>query len=339
MNLENQSDAEERKGTPPEGETGRLPDYAVDQPDGQITEADLHRTIAAGRAAGEKGKSFFVLGLVIFTLGALGAVIINQESSSILGFAIMGIGVILLLKGSFTISKAKSEIKDKLSQTVIPETLSSVFDNVQYDPDGRIGNDVICGTNMFFPFNFTDIDGSDLIRASYRGVNIEMSDITLTEEVEYTETDDNGHTKTRTRRTVHFTGQWLTCDFHKELSADLCVFESNQRPRDRIETENEAFNKKYGIYCPSAHDAFYVLTPHMMEHIMTMDERAGGNIYLRFLKEGRVHVAVNSGRNHFELNRLEDTDLDALRHKFRNEVQYVVDLIDALLKEETLYRR
>ena len=140
---------------------------------------------------------------------------------------------------------------------------------------------------------------------------------------------------------MHFTGQWLTCDFHKQLSADLCVFESNRRmrPRDLIETESEAFNKKYGVSCSSPHDAFYVLTPHMMEHIMTMDERAGGNTYLRFLKEGKVHVAVNSGRNHFEPGNLEDAGLDALRHKFRNEVQYVVDLIDALLKEETLYRR
>ena len=72
---------------------------------------------------------------------------------------------------------------------------------------------------------------------------------------------------------------------------------------------------------------------------MTMDERAGGNTYLRFLKEGKVHVAVNSGRNHFEPDNLEDAGLDALRHRFRNEVQYVVDLIDALLKEEALYQR
>ena len=52
-----------------------------------------------------------------------------------------------------------------------------------------------------------------------------------------------------------------------------------------------------------------------------------------------LHVAVNSGRNHFEPDNLEDAGLDALRHRFRNEVQYVVDLIDALLKEEALYQR
>lgn len=338
MNLENQSGAEERKGTAPAGGGGRLPDYAADRTEGQVSETELQRTIAASRAASGKGKSILTLGVVIF---AVGLIIASWEGAFFIGAFIMIIGGIPLLKGSSAISKAKSEVKDKLSKSVIPEVLSSVFDGVQYDPDGRISDDVIHGTHMFFPFHFTDIDGSDLIRGSYRGVNIEMSDITLTEVREYTETDDDGNTETHTQTSVHFTGQWLTCDFHKQLSADLCVFESNRRmrPRDLIETENEAFNQKYGVSCSSPHDAFYVLTPHMMEYIMTMDERAGGNTYLRFLKEGRVHVAVNSGRNHFEPDNLEDAGLDALRHKFRNEVQYVVDLIDALLKEETLYQR
>ena len=328
MNHENQPGAEQPKGTPPVG--GRT--------QGRASEADLQRTIAAGRAASGKGKSFLTLGVIVF---AVGLIIASWEGAFYIGVLFMIIGGIPLLKGSSAISKANSQVKDKLSQSLIPQVLSGVFDGVQYDPNGRISDEVIHGTHMFFPFHFTDIDGSDLIRARYRGVNIELSDITLTEVSEYTETDDDGNTETRTHTSVRFTGQWLICDFHKELSAELCVFESDRRmrPRNLVETENDAFNKKYGVSCSSAHDAFYVLTPHMMEHIMTMDERAGGNTYLRFLKDGKVHVAVNSGRNHFEPGNLKDAELDALRHRFREEVQYVVDLIDALLKEETLYRR
>ena len=304
----------------------------------RTSEAELQRTIAESRAASKKGKSFLLPGAVLFTFGLI---IAGSEGTFLIGVFLMIMGGTPLLKGLSAISKAKSEVKDKLSISLIPEVLSSVFDDVQYDPEGRIGDDVIHGTHMFFPFHFTDIDGSDLIRGSYRGVHIEMSDITLTEVSEYTETDDDGNTETRTHTSVHFTGQWLTCDFHKKLSADLCVFESNRRmrPRDLVETENEAFNKKYGVSCSSPHDAFYVLTPHMMKHIMTMDERAGGNTYLRFLKEGKVHLAVNSGRNHFEPGSLEEAGLDALRNRFRNELQYVIDLIDALLSEKTLYQR
>ena len=73
------------------------------------------------------------------------------------------------------------------------------------------------------------------------------------------------------------------------------MFEGGRKRSGQLETESTAFNEKFGISCDSAHDAFYILTPHMMEYLMTMDQRAGGNIYLRFLKEGKVHVAVNSG--------------------------------------------
>ena len=134
MNLENQSGAEERKGTVPAGGSGRLPDYAAGRTEGQVSETNLQRTIAASRAASGKGKSILTLGVVIF---AVGLIIASWEGAFFIGAFIMIIGGIPLLKGSSAISKAKSEVKDKLSKSVIPEVLSSVFDGVQYDPDGR----------------------------------------------------------------------------------------------------------------------------------------------------------------------------------------------------------
>ena len=109
--------------------------------------------------------------------------------------------------------------------------------------------------------------------------------------------------------------------------------------KGQVETENEAFNEKFGVTCENEHDAFYILTPHLMDHIMTLDERAGGNTYMRFLKEGKVHVAVNSGRDHFELERLNVSDVGALRRRFRGEVEYVTALVDELLAVNTMFRK
>ena len=71
MNLENQSGAEERKGTAPAGGGGRLPDYAADRTEGQVSETELQRTIAVSRAASGKGKSILTLGVVIFAVGLI----------------------------------------------------------------------------------------------------------------------------------------------------------------------------------------------------------------------------------------------------------------------------
>ena len=63
------------------------------------------------------------------------------------------------------------------------------------------------------------------------------------------------------------------------------------------------------------------------------------NAYLRFLREGKIHVAVHSRRDHFEVGNLNDADLATLRLKFRSEVRYVTELIDALLAVDTLYKQ
>ena len=177
------------------------------------------------------------------------------------------------------------------------------------------------------------------IKASYRGVGLELCDLMLEEEVRTTSTDSDGNSTSDTSNRIVFVGQWLILDFHKELSADLGVYEGLRKRYDQIETENAEFNKRYGISCDSVHDAFYILTPNMMEHIMAMDRRAGGKVYLRFLREGKIHVAVNSRRDHFEVGSLNDADLPSLRMKFRGEVRYVTELIDALLTVDTLYKQ
>lgn len=195
------------------------------------------------------------------------------------------------------------------------------------------------GVSGAFPFGFDKASGGDYIKASYRGVGLELCDLMLEEEVRETTTDSDGNSTSDTSNKIVFVGQWLILDFHKELSADLGVFEGLRKRYDQIETENAEFNKRYGISCDSVHDAFYILTPNMMEHIMAMDRRAGGKVYLRFLREGKIHVAVNSRRDHFEVGSLNDADLPSLRMKFRGEVRYVTELIDALLTVDTLYKQ
>ena len=148
-----------------------------------------------------------------------------------------------------------------------------------YDPAGAADAGLIKSIDMSFPFQFDDVIGSDHVRGMYHGVNVELSDIRLETVFEYTVTDKDGQTKTEEKRRTMFQGQWLILDFHKELSADLCVFEGGRKRSCQIETENVAFNEKFGVSCDSAHDAFYILTPHMMEHLMAMEKQTGA-IYI-----------------------------------------------------------
>ena len=301
----------------------------------KLTEADMVELVDASRRARTKGIVKTVIGILIMLLAFLLAE--DKEEGDLLysaGVIVTVIGGGFLCVGLITLKGYKGHIKEQLSRSVVPQVLSEIFDDVEYDAYRHISPEVIHASGAF-PFAYDKVSGGDYIKASYRGVGLELCDLMLEEEVRTTSTDSDGNSTSDTSNRIVFVGQWLILDFHKELSADLGV----RKQYDQIETENAEFNKRYGISCDSVHDAFYILTPNMMEHIMAMDRRAGGKIYLRFLREGKIHVAVHSRRDHFEVGNLNDANLATLQLKFRSEVRYVTELIDALLAVDTLYKQ
>ncbi len=295
----------------------------------EVSDEELQRNLQAGVRTRKLGKYLLAAGIIIVIIGLL--------KNGAIGFGIIIAGGILAVYGARLRQRAEGEYKAQLGQTVIRQVLSEAFDHVyEYNPGGHIDNGIIKRTHMVFPFDFHEIEGSDYVKARYRGVDIEMSDITLIRVIKSTYTDDHGNDQETEKRKTMFEGQWIVCNFHKKLSADLSVFEGGRR-KGQIETENDAFNRKYGISCSSAHDAFYILTPHMMENILAMDDRADGDTYMRFLREGKVHLAINSGRNNFEIGKMNKASVDRLREKFRDELQYITDVIDLLLSIDTMY--
>ena len=304
----------------------------------RLTDVDMLELVEASRRARTKGIAKTEAGILIMLVALM---LLGDTEGSFLysvGVIIIVIGGGVLCTGLITLKEYKGHIKEQLSRSVVPQVLSEVFDQVEYDAYRHISPEVIYASGAF-PFGFDKASGGDYIKASYRGVGLELCDLMLEEEVRETTTDSDGNSTSDTSNRIVFVGQWLILDFHKELSADLGVYEGLRKRYDQIETENAEFNKRYGISCDSVHDAFYILTPNMMEHIMAMDRRAGGKVYLRFLREGKIHVAVNSRRDHFEVGSLNDADLPSLRMKFRGEVRYVTELIDALLTVDTLYKQ
>ena len=304
----------------------------------KLTDADMVELVDASRRARTKGIVKTVIGILIMLLAFLLA---EDKEGGLLysaGVIVAVIGGGFLCAGLITLKEYKGHIKEQLSRSVVPQVLSEIFDDVEYDAYRHISPEVIHASGAF-PFAYDKVSGGDYIKASYRGMGLELCDLMLEEEVRTTSTDSDGNSTSDTKTITVFVGQWLILDFHKELSADLGVFEGLRKQYDQIETENAEFNKRYGISCDSVHDAFYILTPNMMEHIMAMDRRAGGKVYLRFLREGKIHVAVHSRRDHFEVGNLNDADLATLQLKFRSEVRYVTELIDALLAVDTLYKQ
>ena len=228
-------------------------------------------------------------------------------------------------------SKLKKLLSDDVVSSVLKETLG---DTVVYSPLGTINPGP-----MVFPFSYNCVEGSDHIKAVYHGLNIELGDISLIDESEFT---DNETGQTEKQSLLYFKGQWLTCDFGKELAGEVYISERAKKKRrgmkSDVSMDNEQFDTRFCVRANNPQEAFYILTPHMMEYITAMADKSGGLVYMSFLRSGKMHVAVQTGRDFFELGKT-NTDAETLHRKFLGELRWFTDIVDTLRVEDTIYKK
>ena len=76
----------------------------------------------------------------------------------------------------------------------------------------------------------------------------------------------------------------------------------------------------------------------MMEYITSMADKSGATVYMSFLRNGKMHVAVKTGRDFFELGK-DNVNVGELRQKFLGELRWFTDIVDTLRVEENLYKK
>ena len=237
--------------------------------------------------------------------------------------------------GGYQQEKNRSRLKKLLSDDVISGVIKAVLgDAAEYNPWGKIKPG-----SMVLPFSYNCTEGSDHIQAVYHGLNMELGDIELIDETEDTDIETGQTEKTRN---TQFKGQWLTCDFGKELAGEVYLSERPPKTRrslkSNITMDNEQFDKRFCVRADDPQEAYYLLTPHMMEYITAMADKSGGTVYLSFLRSGKLHVAVQTGRDFFELGK-SNANVGELRQKFLGELRWFTDLVDTLRVEDTLYKK
>lgn len=249
------------------------------------------------------------------------------------------IGAILCVVAAFFCAirsnDAGGKIKQMLSDNIIKDVLKDALgDDVEYNPWGKIQPG-----SMVFPFSYNTTSGSDHIKANYNGLNIELGDIELQDEGE---TRDEETGVTTTDRHTWFKGQWLICDFGKKLSGQVYISQRTRKDgvpmKSNVKMDNEQFNKRFCIRADDPQEAYYILTPHMMEYILSISNSSGGTLYMSFLREGKMHIAVQTGRDFLELGKGK-VETEKLREKFKSELHWFTDIIDTLRVEDSLYKK
>lgn len=241
-------------------------------------------------------------------------------------------------------AKAGSKTKNLLANNITRDILSQVFEKCIYSAEHCLPDELLREAALIPKWDMAT--GSDLISAKYKGHTINFSDIELSEEIEREDSDGNTSTSYETK----FKGQWMILELEREVPAKLRLRENlersgklskklfGERYKDKsdVQTENAEFNKRFQILTEDPHSAFYILTPHFMEFILSADDAANTRTYLCFF-ENRVHIACYTGKDSFELRKNDGANLDQLRARMKMELRYITSIADELLKNEYLF--
>lgn len=214
------------------------------------------------------------------------------------------------------------------------------LDDLQFETDAGISEYEVMDLGVLHGDRFRS---NDLITAKYKGVFFRQSDVYIGD----VERDSDGDTHEYTV----FQGRWMIFEFNKDFNWDMQVVTKNftsanrlggilsfgKKKTQKIELEDEAFNKAFRVFAQDEHEAFYILTPHIMEALLSLKTQLKSPIMLVF-KGGMLHVAVNNGKDAFEGKIFGKFDINEDKARLLNDLKLITDFVDLLSLERDIYK-
>lgn len=189
--------------------------------------------------------------------------------------------------------------KKYFKNTLMPILIKTVGENIEYDYKRGITESICMEAKLFKnPDIFTS---EDLVTGRFEDVSFISSDVIMKERKIVT--DSKG--RARVTYEVFFSGRWFVYDFNKTFNGIIQVREGSfllgswNLKLEKIKLEDVEFNKKFSTYASNQHDAFYVLTPSLIENIKEFERKNPGKVYFSFIGS-KLHIAVNGAKNTFE---------------------------------------
>jgi len=280
-----------------------------------MTDEALSQQLRRSRGGKWGGKLLSLLGVVIAVAGIL------------LGgnLVLIVVGGIVLALGQAVQSRSKEQAGQQTFDAMAPDIAGTVLENVQMNPTPPLLNAE--DTNIPLP-RHTYCSGHGYIRGVYRGSATELCTIKLTEEDEFLR-EETGLWEKNEREV--YTGQWMLCQLNREFPTWLTIWPKGAIDKlsgaGTIKTGSEAFDKRFHLTGGDEAAALRILTPSRLERLLALADASFGKFAVNLNPDGRLYLAVHSGRGFFELGKGRESPAQ-LRERFVRELTWFTDMID-----------
>lgn len=268
-------------------------------------------TAAAGSFTGEDGVEF--------------AILVSVLSGAIVYFTMY----------FSLVKKVRKEYIFRFKNEIVHSVLSEIFEDIEFNHEACFSKEEVKETYLVPIGN--RYRGDDLLSGTYRGVKFRQCDI------------DNKHVTSSGKHSqtiTYFKGKWIQFDYKKKkLEGYLQIREkefggaskvyslfSSMPLTENVKTESIEFNKHFEIKAEKPHTAFYLLTPHFMELIVSLIVRVEGQISIAFVN-GVLNIAIHNKQNAFEPTIFMPLDSN-IEEEIKSQAKIIKDVIDALKLDE-----
>ena len=274
-----------------------------------------------------------VLAIVPIIAGIVLAFATRKFLLIMIGFVVT---IVMLICGSKLLKNYKKYYKDVFIKSVIQQA----FPGATYEPEQGFQKSMISETGLMMMGNI--YHSEDYIRGVCNDVEFERADMLIQDE----STDSDGNTYT----TNYLRGRWMIFESNKTFVADLQIiqkgfgyakkkkgfFTRKTERRHELKTEDEQFNRMFQCMCQDDAEAFYLLTPGVLQSLMQLAQTMDGKVMVGFV-DNRIHVAVNSNKDSLEppvMHAVSDKEVAEVQ----NEIRAVTSFIAGLKLERKIFQ-
>ncbi|WP_298784835.1 DUF3137 domain-containing protein [uncultured Campylobacter sp.] len=179
---------------------------------------------------------------------------------------------------------------------------------------------------------FDRFRADDLVCANVDGVDFMFCDIRLEKDI-----GTGIPFVFKNNYATFFEGPFFVANFNKKIRSDVFVFSNTTLPPSElrhkllggreIPIDNADFNQNFTIYANDAMTVMYVLTPALMEKILSLKQLVKSNISLSF-KQNKIYIAIARGADSFEPS----LDQPILNARIANDIKADLDAMLQIVK-------
>jgi|GEM_PF-3246816 len=282
-------------------------------------------------------KWVLILLFILFVIFAI-VIAILVESNILLEliiYFVVGVGSIVFGYKTVLDSLFKaSAIREDFKKNGLPKLIEEVMPGVHYDDEAGLTQEQVSEMKIFYGID--RFHSEDFFSGDIAGVSFISSDVQLERKLEIM--TESGVVEDYTK---FFFGRMFCFQNNKNMN-DLTIILSVDRPLppelytlEKVDMESVEFNQHFHVYSSNPHEAFFQLTPDILESILHLDQSIGGALYFSFYQNS-LNIAINNRINTFEIP-LSGQISEEHIHDFIQDLKLIQDLIGTMKLNHKLF--